>query len=791
MISELSKKSILRILKEQAAKKILFITDNGNESTALYKSINDESAYSKLLLRTFANISAAELEAGWDTIVIFAASVYPQKVFDDALTDMLHFCRQSVMVVGPVYSDLDGNPADCISGDRHLYPTRFISFDFTYESDSGNDGWQVYNFYPKSEETDTLPIDNIPYDTAAEAKEKTGRKLNIVYALPHLNLTGGLKYMITHAKYLCSLGHNVYLMCIGEKSALPEWSTLTDNDITGLITESSYDNVRPILAEKGIDIIVAGFYNQISRLTQLGLPVLYWEQGSESLYGNFKNALACNNSDLQKLRKLYREPVAIAAVSPQVADILKAKYSRTAPLLYTGVDTEFYKPINEDCTKPEDDLPKILLVGSPYLTFKGFGLTLQVLTKLWLDGKRFKVTWASQNEFSINTVFPLDIVISAPQQRLAELYRTHDIFISGSVFESFPMPPMEAFASGTAVVAADSGGIHVYAKPGENILLCDQGKFRDMYASVDFLLDNPNARLQLARNARKTALKFSVQKSMVMLENILYSIVASKDIFADASKSVAVNKDTIDFYSFSVKKIPGYDSLKKMVETGEGTEAVISFYPHKTLVSRLDVLCDICKDKTVIHVGCADHIPLIKRKMLNGTWLHGLLTKSAKRVLGVDINKEAIDYVKQIGVNNVICADITKPGNKNIGDGSWDYMLFAEMIEHLPDPVGFLKSVAANYGANAEKFIVTVPNVLGLPFVQLAICNGEERINPDHKAWYTPYTLWKTLDLAGFNVETLFTCAYENTFDFLKQNEELVLSKPLLQDTIVAVFTIK
>lgn len=535
MIPESCKNSVLRILKEQEADKILFINDNCNESISLYKTI-DETTHSNLLLRTFANISADELEAGWDTIVIFAPSVYIQEAFDDALADILHFACQSVIVVGPVYTDNEGQASDCLSGVRYLYPTRFVSFDFTYESDTDHSGWQIYNFYPKGNDTEPLPVDNIPYDNAAAAKEKIGRKLNIVYALPHLNLTGGLKYMITHAKYLCSLGHNVYIMCIGAKSALPSWSTLTDDDITGQITAPSYDEVRGILAEKKIDVIVAGFYNQLPRITQLGLPVLYWEQGSESFYGNYKCALACNNSELMCLRKLYREPAAIAAVSPQVAEVLKARYSRSAPLLFTGVDTEFYKPVNKDCTKPQEELPKILLVGSPSLPFKGFMLIMQVLTKLWFEGKRFKVTWASQIGFSINTVFPLEIVVATPQPRLAELYRTNDIFISGSVYESFPMPPMEAFASGTAVAATDNGGIHVYAKPGENILLCDQGKPNDLYASVEFLLDHPEARLKLAQNARKTALMFSVNNSMEMLENILYSIAASKDVFTDEDK---------------------------------------------------------------------------------------------------------------------------------------------------------------------------------------------------------------------------------------------------------------
>lgn len=55
-------------------------------------------------------------------------------------------------------------------------------------------------------------------------------------------------------------------------------------------------------------------------------------------------------------------------------------------------------------------------------------------------------------------------------------------------------------------------------------------------------------------------------------------------------KCAASGTEIFDLNNYSVKKIPGYDTLKKMVETGEGLEAVVSFKKQSTFFPRLDVL---------------------------------------------------------------------------------------------------------------------------------------------------------------------------------------------------------
>lgn len=344
--------------------------------------------------------------------------------------------------------------------------------------------------------------------------------------LPHLKLTGGLKYLLTHAKFLFERGHNVYLMYLGGGDAIPSWSGLSQENITGQICVSTDEEISVSLKKYKIDAIVVGFYTQLNRMVNFKVPILYWEQGSEYLFGDLGTVQAHNSPLLNEIRNIYRLPIAIASVSPIVSSVLKARYGRSSPLLYTGIDTEFYKPINENCEKRHGGFLKILLVGYPGLLFKGFYMIVEVLRQLWNNGYRFQVTWASQVEFTVNAPYPVEVLVNTSQITLSELYRESDILISGSVYESFSMPPMEAFASGTAVVSTDNGGIRVYAKPGENILLAEQGNFCDLYTAIEYMIKYPEIRNKLAQEGRKESLNFSINHSIDHLENILYHIVS-------------------------------------------------------------------------------------------------------------------------------------------------------------------------------------------------------------------------------------------------------------------------
>lgn len=186
----------------------------------------------------------------------------------------------------------------------------------------------------------------------------------------------------------------------------------------------------------------------------------------------------------------------------------------------------------------------------------------------------------------------------------------------------------------------------------------------------------------------------------------------------------------------------------------------VDFSTEKFLLqTRINKLVDLTKDKNLIHFGCADHLDLIDYKMNRGNWLHGLLIQNTKHCIGIDINYEAINYLKEkYKIPNLYCADIEKENNIDylFENQKWDYLLLGELIEHINNPVAFLKNLHQKFNDKTESIVLTAPNVYNV-FNAKNIRKNIELINSDHRYWFTPYTLTKVLVESGFtNCELSF-----------------------------------
>lgn len=171
--------------------------------------------------------------------------------------------------------------------------------------------------------------------------------------------------------------------------------------------------------------------------------------------------------------------------------------------------------------------------------------------------------------------------------------------------------------------------------------------------------------------------------------------------------------------------------------------------------SRIDKLCELTYNSKVIHLGFADHIPLIEEKISENRWLHGRLVEKCKKCFGVDISQEAVDFVKQLGYNDILCADILKEDILLNQDDIWDYILLGEMLEHVDNPVTFLSKIRNMYGQRINRIIITVPNIFNCYNANM-INKGIEHINSDHRYWFTPYTILKILYQSGFEFENIY-----------------------------------
>ena len=337
-------------------------------------------------------------------------------------------------------------------------------------------------------------------------------KLNILFLALHNNLTGGAKIFFEYANRLSSLGHNI---CITSKVPPPDWYKI---NAPWIIYEGQIPEFRITFP----DAVFSMFWTLTPTVLAINSPVkILLEQGDPTIYEPEK----FSQNQIQFMDECYLSPIRIFTVSKNLKRIIKERYEREAFYIPNGIDVNLFKPIP---TK-NNEIPIILLVGADEIYFKGFKEVFEALQMLRNKGYKFKVRQVTQTGKVIYN-FDREIIKKPPQEELAYLYATSDIFVSGSYFETFHLPPIEAMASGTAVITTDNGGIE-YCINGVNSLIVPPKDPLAMARAIEKLLLDKELRNKLAEEGLKTARNYSWGRIIKLVEDELYNMVVSPPIF--------------------------------------------------------------------------------------------------------------------------------------------------------------------------------------------------------------------------------------------------------------------
>ena len=94
---------------------------------------------------------------------------------------------------------------------------------------------------------------------------------------------------------------------------------------------------------------------------------------------------------------------------------------------------------------------------------------------------------------------------------LAKVYNLASLFVYPSYYEGFGLPPLEAMACGTAVVASNSSSIPEVGK--DAILYCNPNSVDDIKDKIEKVLYNESMQLELSAKGLARAKEFSWEKS--------------------------------------------------------------------------------------------------------------------------------------------------------------------------------------------------------------------------------------------------------------------------------------
>lgn len=176
----------------------------------------------------------------------------------------------------------------------------------------------------------------------------------------------------------------------------------------------------------------------------------------------------------------------------------------------------------------------------------------------------------------------------------------------------------------------------------------------------------------------------------------------------------------------------------------------------KVVECREQFMLSCCKGKNVLDVGCV-RSGVTENFFYKGELLHLKIREVAIKVVGIDIDKEGIDFLAKQGVSDLICWDVQEIDKLKL-DIPVDVIVAGEILEHLENPGLFLKSVSDFMDKDRGVLVISVPNAFSLRSFFSVLVKKRELVRSDHNCYFSYITIRNLL--RHYNLNIIDTYAY-------------------------------
>jgi glycosyltransferase involved in cell wall biosynthesis len=329
--------------------------------------------------------------------------------------------------------------------------------------------------------------------------------MRIVYVMESLELSGGVKVIVEHAEGLSARGHDVLIVT---KDARHDWLPIHVPVVP--VAEIS----AATLPEA--DVHVATWFPTVVPTVRAGRAkkIFHFSQGYEAPHPHTLDRLS-------EIEEAYRQPVPKLLVSGHLLRDLEGRYPGPLHVLAQAIPAGDFRPPGPDPPGPRR--PATVGVVGPFLAVKkGIDVALRAVARLRSGGRALFLHRASHmpQVEAENAIAPCEAYgWRLPASEMPAWYHALDLLLHPSYdAEGFPLPPLEAMASGVPVVLTD---IPSYAPlPRDAASFVPEGDADAMAAAAARLLDDPALWRDRRRRGLEVARGFSLGPVLDRLEAI-------------------------------------------------------------------------------------------------------------------------------------------------------------------------------------------------------------------------------------------------------------------------------
>lgn len=276
------------------------------------------------------------------------------------------------------------------------------------------------------------------------------------------------------------------------------------------------------------DVIIAANWDSVIPAWQSGQgKVVHFPQHYDEVFFTLDGSAAASlqGNPLIKMlcRTAFQTPAYRIANSTWLAREFHRRFGDVVPVVTHGIDSDRFHARPK--RSAQDGIIRVVTYSRPE-KWKGFQDAVAAMRELMArhPGRIEWHVYGFAHEIGPENSFaPYRFHGALDHDALSALYAESDIVLCPSWYESFPLPPIEAMACGTAVVTTPLG-TEDYAIDRHTAMVVRPRAIGEFVGALDALVSSSDLRQRLVRNGRAMAESLSWDRAVAAREELLLQI---------------------------------------------------------------------------------------------------------------------------------------------------------------------------------------------------------------------------------------------------------------------------